>query len=205
MGVFRQGGSNRYKGKKQQDDRSHGFGIAQDRNFSPAKKSLGYGELPRRESPNFRDSSFYNARRPQNDYYEESEEIREPSSQYYRNKLDEVDAKENMNQTPRRESSDMYNNFKETSENDKSKDIFPQERRISYEKELGNQYEDPADMPIQENSSSKYDYMRKDSGADRSFEIPNDKENNYHQETPKQVIEEKKDGMTIFNQNIFPN
>ena len=109
-------GSNRYKGKKPLLDKSAGFDKPAYKP-SPPKRSYGYGELPKPESPHYRESCFFDSKRFNYDAQEKSNGFHEPSEQMYRERRELEYLNEPVKKhTPVRHASDIYNMLKETSE-----------------------------------------------------------------------------------------
>ncbi|CAI2360530.1 unnamed protein product [Moneuplotes crassus] len=166
--------SDKYKGKGQEDNRRYGYGGKCPRS-SPFKKHYGYGEIPRPESPNFRENNFYDARRPQNDFIEESEEIRELSSNMFNKKVDDEDRQRpHVSSSPTKEQHQDDPIYQENSTPQRQKDYYNSERRMDYDKESDYHFNDNQGDSHLEPTPSKYIDMRKDSEVERS----------HHNETP---------------------
>lgn len=154
---FKHQGSSKYKGKKPLLDKGPGFDKVYDEP-KPRTSSYGYGELPKPESPNFRDSSFYNPKplavfAPD----ERSSELERNARSMFRDRVDSDSyPKPSIHQSPTKKASDIYQMLKETSEQNKYQDSYkeqksyePQhyEEQKSYEQEPYRQHKTYEDNP----------------------------------------------------------
>lgn len=188
---YRQSRPNLYNQKKESTERGHNYNEGPSK-YSPVRKNDGYGEMPSHESPNFRESNFYDARRPQNDLYEVPEEIKELDSGLYKNKVDEVDHHQPFPHSPLKESHEINQIFKEQSSQIKSKDYSYPERRLSNEKEQNYHYNDNhASAHLNEATPPRFDYLRRNSEAERSHQQTPELENPYCQPLERQIPHEE--------------
>lgn len=152
-------GSSKYKGKKPLLDKSAGFDKPRESMTHP-RRTYGYGEIRRPESPNLRDSSFYTSERPRYDKYEESKDYEFEEYDYKQSVSSSQQYKPESKQTPGKGAIDIFNMLKENSEQNKHDNQGVNGYKASY-KPTPVREEDPADVSMEEVSLNKNDLVAK--------------------------------------------
>jgi len=196
---FKYGSSHRYKGKRDLKSRSPAYERARP-THSPMKKNFGYGELPKPESPQFRESCFDNPRKNHFEGSEPQQHFEEnPSTHLQKNEAIFDSPQIEISKSPIKNASDIYSMLKENSEQRRYENISSQHRQDyrqpSYFQDAPAnepiQYAEQPTSPVQQSAEQKYDpYYQEENSQSDMMAIP--------QSTPYTKL-----GVEIFKSIVF--